>query len=572
MAVSALCAGGLRAAPPRAQQARPHVHSPAGRQKAPRQLPRSRAWGPRAHRAARQRAAAWPAPRAVHTRAIPSRLREGGGAPAPAPPPRPQSAPRRPGRSGCAARTPHQQRPGAPGRRAAARPRRPGPARSPPRRPPPPRPAAARALVRARARCAPARRRRQRASGGAASGGGAQAPRTAPSRGARLRAGTQRSSRRAGRACARRWCSGRARQAAASAASARTAASASEPGPAAAAAAARSASRPAGADASGPAWRLAAAACSAGPARLVAGGGRVWDWPPACAIQPLQARHYAQAQPRRACVRRACPPPCSQAACRWQLRRQALQSMQRTPGHAWGSRPLLGARAGAGAWDSSASLSPLTPPAGPTAARCLCLHPCCRAGQGPGARLRFKCGRCLAAGGCQQQSAGSVLLHSRCSGLCARCGAHWRITGAQLHSQVIRLLVGVCAGGAVVPLSSQKTEEQARALGGPGRSVQAGEAARPRLSPQTVGGGAGACGLQSWVRLLPPGDGPAALPGISALGAVRCAASCKRVGEKRCPGPGGQCLRVCELNRRCSGALLRAGLDGRARAACRHLP
>jgi hypothetical protein len=55
---------------------------------------------------------------------------------------------------------------------------------------------------------------------------------------------------------------------------------------------------------------------------------------------------------------------------------------------------------------------------------------------------------------------------------------------------VIRLLVGVCA---VVPLSSQKTE-QARALGGPGRSAQAGEAARPRPSPQTVGG-AGACGL-----------------------------------------------------------------------------
>jgi hypothetical protein len=51
-------------------------------------------------------------------------------------------------------------------------------------------------------------------------------------------------------------------------------------------------------------------------------------------------------------------------------------------------------------------------------------------------------------------------------------------------------------------------------------------------------------GLQSWVRLLPPEAGPAALPRISALGAVRCAPSCNRVGEKCCPGPGGQRLHV----------------------------
>ena len=319
MAVSALCAGGLRAAPPRAQQARPHVHSPAGRQKAPRQLPRSRAWGPRAHRAARQRAAAWPAPRAVHTRAIPSRLTGGG---------------RR--RACTSASISSAKRSEAPRtlrlRSADTAPAAPRCARAPRGRPPPAsrpcsqtpsapasaapsRSARTSARTRALRACAPPPAAGLRRGGQRGRGAGFAARAVA---GSRLRNGTQRPARRAGRACARRWCSGRARQAAASAASARTAASASEPGPAAAAAAARSASRPAGADASGPAWRLAAAACSAGPARLVAGGGRVWDWPPACAIQPLQARHYAQAQPRRACVRRACPPPRSQAACRWQ--------------------------------------------------------------------------------------------------------------------------------------------------------------------------------------------------------------------------------------------------------------
>ncbi len=185
-----------------------------------------------------------------------------------------------------------------------------------------------------------------------------------------------------------------------------------------------------------PGWRGRLRAC------LAARSGGLQRWPgtlggrrgesigPASSVRNTTTSSTALCtSSAQACLCAAGMPTATQPSCvQVAMRRQALQSRQRTPGHAWGLRPLLGARAGAGAWDSSASLSPLTPPAGPTAARCLCLHPCCRAGHGPGGRLRFKCGSCLAAGGCQQQSAGSVLLHSRCSGLCARCGAHWRIT------------------------------------------------------------------------------------------------------------------------------------------------